>query len=176
MNLLDKIPQQLAGRGHPDSVPVSCDCGNMMMWERRLGEIVTCTQCKATGAIVSPPQAAAVEAPTVALPQEPVRLEPTKERQALTDLLAIATFNQEAKMKDVIALPDTLNDMLASLQKDAAAATGRLATARGRHVTVVGKIHAVADLVESAVSKSEHILEQMTGGGNGAPLASGSTG
>lgn len=169
MNLLDKIPQPLIGRGHPDSVPVSCDCGNEMMWERRLGQIVTCTECKSTGAIVFPenrnPPAATVEAPTVALPQGP--------QIQLTRLYS--RLNQEAKMKDVVALPDTLNDMLASLQSDAAAATGRLAAARGKHTAVVGKIHKVAELVETAVGKSEHILEQMVGGGNGGPLAGSTT-
>lgn len=167
MNLLDKIPQPLIGRGHPDSVPVSCDCGNEMMWERRLGQIVTCTECKSTGAIVFPekrnPPAAAVEAPTVALPQGP-QIQLTRLYSRLTE---------EAKMQDVIALPDTLNDMLGALAKDAAAAKTRLAAARDKHTSVVAKIHKVAELVENSVAKSEHILSDMVGG-NG-PLAGSTT-
>lgn len=45
MKILDTVPPALKNRGHPDSVPVYCDCGVSMMWERMKGNVVVCPSC-----------------------------------------------------------------------------------------------------------------------------------
>lgn len=45
LQILDAIPPQLKGRGHPQCVPISCDCGALFLWEHRLGTHVSCPTC-----------------------------------------------------------------------------------------------------------------------------------
>lgn len=48
MKILSAIPVQMKGRGHPECVPIECECGCVMLREHRLGPEVTCPDCTAT--------------------------------------------------------------------------------------------------------------------------------
>lgn len=45
MKTLPIIPPSLQGR-HPDAVPIQCDCGQKLLWERKRGDTVRCPDCK----------------------------------------------------------------------------------------------------------------------------------
>lgn len=47
MKLLNAVPAQMVGRGHPNSVPIECECKTVLLWERRKGTLVRCPHCKA---------------------------------------------------------------------------------------------------------------------------------
>lgn len=45
---------RLRGREAPDGLHIECGCGEHFIWERRLGEAVTCPSCKAVEPIAQP--------------------------------------------------------------------------------------------------------------------------
>lgn len=50
MQILPKVPKEFTARGYgiADAVPVRCECGTVLMWEKRDGDEVTCPTCGKT--------------------------------------------------------------------------------------------------------------------------------
>lgn len=199
MKVLPANAHNMMGRFAPDAVPIQCDCGIQLLWERRMGETVTCPSCKRSevvaldGDVTKDPAlkvpadqlfsdaSLSVSAPVTAAP-EPIILTdkplPTSHIQGLaqfdrTIAVAVVDTNKEFEMKEVMLLPEALSGMLADLKKSAVAAGARLAKAKDRHSGVVDRIHGIAAAVEKAADQSEDVINQMMGG-NGPPLG-GST-
>jgi hypothetical protein len=190
MKGLSAVPPQLAGRFAPDAIPVACECGEVFLWERRLGNTATCPTCHRVEPIdialptVADPAlkvpadqpftgspAPVTAAPEPAISTQPLTAEQIKQIQ-LSRLLGIVA--KESNMQAIITLPDSLNTMLKSLTTDAEEATARLSAARDKHTAVVDKIHLVASAVEGAAAQSEAIINQMMGG-NGPTTSAAST-
>lgn len=51
MRILREPPPELANRGTFDCVPLQCDCGVALLWERKRGSAVTCPACGRTEAV-----------------------------------------------------------------------------------------------------------------------------
>jgi hypothetical protein len=182
MKLLSEVPHRLRGRFAPDAVPIECDCGEHLLWEKSLGTTVKCPTCKRTEVVpldnaqitadpalkVAPDKmfddgSLSHPAPADAAQAGPMT-DTALQNLQLTRLHAVLV--KEAEMKDVVALPGALNEMLTGLMREAHDAAAGLQSAAAEHSVTVGRIKTVTAQVREATAKSNDLLNQMMGGNN----------
>lgn len=83
---------------------------------------------------------------------------------------AVDDINRNRAMKEVIGLPDGLNGLIAAMNLRAKAAMERLSASNIEHEKSVHRVHAVAEVLETATQKTNHFVDEMMGGGNGAKV------